>query len=1161
MADPNTQSPFPELDDFERQLRELEEFAQEEVTLPTDEVYRGTLLPFEKNMTTGDVGLAIPGAIQGMLDAASLPGRVVSGELPLDPTNPLATPDIIPEVTNLGLEMVGIGWAPKMSTRTVNAMKLKKQPPAPVVRPVKDINSNAPQDLETLETASDLYKAYVVDEKSTLSGIAERAGVPAQDDLQKLIDLDTQASAMMRVGEASRSGRLKTFAGEFNSPIAPDTLRREYLSLPEASQQAIDEYLKLGDFIDDMNLRIRQNIKPDETQRALATARQRRADLEQIEPLTIQFADQYRQVTSAVRDFMASGNNAMLSEKQLQALNMDRQNYVPIDIFGIDRSQPLLSRMAEAFQPQRQRSLDDWFLQSRDIESIENIGDRTNAIDALVDYTRSALRYKMENDVRGSYIDAIQNSRYGRNTIIQMDADEVADTTGRVVEVYKNGERTKYVSSKLQAELLKFDPYLAQYPAVFGLKRLFEHGTTGVLSLTFAPTTMIRDAIAGMVFSPPGTKGPGLETVTAPFRQLAAKTQIATAQLLQNEFRHIPFLDNTTRQSWARNLSDRYARGFYHTANEAGGFDASLMKTNIRSGRGVLREVAQSWDDLATRHPMLAATVRTPAAFLQGFARMYDAIQEAPRFATFINNVKAGADPADAVRLAKNLTGDTTRSGRVSNPAGQRITADVASRGQRGSDLAEIAAGPIGRAVEFGRETIPYVNPTVQGMRRLATRFAEDPVGVSSRAWMYVGMPTMLAEGWNNMLGPEYTHYAHEQRTERDQTMNMYIGVPGQDPRFGIEVPLPHELVMWHAPFSRLVGEMSRSAEPVRDAIMASGRNIFENVGMLGYPVFGTQMFAATGNTAPDSVMNPFQEVFERREDYSSFLPENVELMLRSAFGGITNTNVMVLGSLFEGGPSAMLEEFGHQMAARTPIVKNVLGKKTRSTAFTPVWTERNKKMEAYDQFREIWDAHYNPDRVGNRLRSRKMPSMKDIMDPTSIVAAAPNPIAPPKNPLYPTVGQIIVDRIGRNDDGMTGLAAQYSVLSRQLKLLKRYSAGNKEAFREYQKWFNNIDEREEQALANLGEEPSKKAVQKVRRAYKEERMIKDIYDELEVDLGDRDSVIRLIDYFEGERNKTLQAQVDLMEKVELDITKMLHQQGMLPPNETFSIERHLKPY
>ena len=1155
MADP-IQSPFPELDAFNDELKKLEEYATEDVELPSDEVHRGTFLPFTKNETTGDKDLAWPAALKGMWEAVELPGQVMRGEKTVDTSDP----QFIAETTNLAMEMVGIGWAPKMAKPAVNSMRMSKSQTfpelstTPVVKKAKDLDRTAPKGLETLETSGDLFFTYTVDEKSALSGLAERAGVPDFENVQKLIDLDTQAAAQMRIGEAIQSGRMQTFQGKFAAPESPEGLRRAFNSLQTGQREMIDEYLKLGDFMDDLEIRLQKDIEPAKTKKMLADAKARRQALIDGEPLVLEFEKRYQGITEAVRNFLAEGEYAMLDEKALLSLNTSRRNYVPIDKFGVDPNQSLLERIAEATSSDLQRNTEDWFLQSRDITSIEGIDNRTGAIDALLDYTKNALRYKMENDVRGSYIDGMRQSKYGKNTIVPLDPEDATGAVGRKVEVYRNGKKEGYVSSKLQAELLQFDPYIARYPLMYGAKRLFEMGTTGAASVTFAPTTMIRDGIAGMVFAPRGTAGPGLQTVVAPVRQAVAKVQRGMANVLENEFVNIPFLDNATRKAWASNLSDRYARSFYHLANEVGGFDASLMKSNIRIGRGALREMAHSWDEAVARHPALAA-VKAPAALLQGFSRMYDAIQEAPRFATFINNVKKGTDPDEAIRLAKSLTGDTTRSGRVYRPDGQRIDADAIDKANK------VFAPTAGVVTELLREGTPYFNPTVQGLRRLADRMIDDPAGTSAKAWLYVGMPTMAAEMWNSMLGEEYTEFAHNGRTDRDQTMNMYFGMPGKDPRYGIEIPLPHELTIWSAPFSRLAGEMNRSDPEVGGAFFDAVGNVVENAGMLGYPILGSQLFAATGNTSPDSIMNPFQSVYERREDHSSFLPENVEMMLRQAFGGITNANIMALSALYEGGPTAMGEEFIHQLARKTPVVKNVLGKKVRSTAFTPNWEERSEKLDAYREFFDAWNVHFNPKRAGNRLRSSKMASTKGLFDPTSTVAVAPSPIARPTNPLYPTVGMILVDRIGRNEDGMTGLAANYSTLTKQLKRLKRYTAGNKNEYVEFAKWFDTIDQREEETLQQLGEDASEKELNKARIYYEEERKIKKILDELDVDFNDRDDVLKLVDYFERQRGQVLQEQLSLIEKVEDDITTMLHQQGMLPKGEKFSIEKHMKPY
>lgn len=81
---------------------------------------RGTILPFEKNMDTGQTSLAVPGILKGLFDSASsaitAPGRAMAGDLPVMGPDGNVTPQAIGEGLNFA------GWASPASPASGLAM-------------------------------------------------------------------------------------------------------------------------------------------------------------------------------------------------------------------------------------------------------------------------------------------------------------------------------------------------------------------------------------------------------------------------------------------------------------------------------------------------------------------------------------------------------------------------------------------------------------------------------------------------------------------------------------------------------------------------------------------------------------------------------------------------------------------------------------------------------------------------------------------------------------------------------------------------------------------------------------------------------------------------------------------------------------------------------
>lgn len=1145
-----------------------------EAVVEEPELTRSTLVPLGKDKE-GNVVPALPTVVTGPVEAwkrfvDSAKGQDFSQGVPDVTDQQIKDAFVVGGTANLP----SLVKAPVENTLMANPfaaipqkikqqMRFTKAPAPPTIRKVIEVTKDAPKDLETLETAKDLYKAYILDEKTALSDIAERAGVPNLKAIKTTIDQDTQTTALMRVNESLKTGKLRTFAGDFNAPIPPEGLYMKYKALPALTQKDADDFLKLNDLTDDMRLRLAQGIDPANSQQILNDALNNIALIRQRSPIVDELHKEYKGVTEAVRNFLGTGKNSMLDQKALAKLGQERPNYVPIDVHGINPNDPLASRVVDAQRLLSKSEMDDWFLQRRDLKNINNIDGRTDAFETLLSYTRNALQNKMENDVRGQYADGIMNSAFGANTMRELKPDEAGKYGNRVVEIYENGEKKKYVASRLQADLLRFDPHIAKFPAFYSLKRFFEMGTTGALGLTFAPVTMMRDAITGNVVAPRGVGTPGiLRTLAEVPRSVAAKTALASSLLLKYSFKDVPFLTQQAKDQLATSLGAAYSNSLEAMANKVGGIDANLMKSTIDARKGVVNEVKRSLEASAGKVPGANFLGRSARVLWDGWEGLFSSVSDAPRMAAFRQSIKKGLTPEDAAIQARATAGDTTRSGRVYKPDGTRVDADAVNKS------ALVPAAAVGKATQFAREAIPYVNPTIQGLRRVGTRFLQDPVRTTLRAWQYVGLPAVAAYGWNEMLGPEYNDYANKQRSSRDQAMNIYVAVPGLPPEQGIELPIAQEMMPWNAPMVTALYNMGRGDQDVSEAVKHMAGTILTNGAMLGYPVGFSQAFQAAGMRPPESILTPWADVYEMREDNVGFLPQNVEAIVRQTFGGISDLVMQSAAAGWEGGPEAFAKEFGNQWVKRVPIAKNLAGTKTATSNFTPLSMERQRKFEALDKFLDAYDEHFNPKKEGRLSTNNlsELPEGTDVNDETTYKLAPPtSPV--PTNPIFKQFGDVVKAYIGTNDEGMTGLKSHYSNLTKQLQLLKGYSAGSAGNFKEYQKSIVGATEKYNSAIQEL--QSKQKAMKKpdYNREMKnielnlgERAKAEQLLEKLDIDLGNRNDVHKLINYLEKDRTQVIDEQLVLIRKLEDYMTQQLHSNGMLPPTQRFDVERHLTP-
>ncbi len=1048
------------------------------------------------------------------------------------------------ETPTLGLvPALGVGMLTGSLTISAVSKLSKATVKSPTMRLITELDPEAPKGLQTLEKASDLTKTNIIDEQKALIDILGRHGVGNIDELNARINFETHSGAQTRIKEALATGRLETYDKVFEVAVPPKVLHGAYQQLPKELKKNVHDYIVAKDLLDDLHIAKSQGKDVGEK---LGKLKQFVHNLGENVPETKYFSEHYNNITKGLRDF---GEGSIFSPEFRKQLDKTRRNYVPYEVSSVDRSAPFLQRMKQA--QKGEGSFDNqWFLQTRTPKTTIDLDRKIDPMDMMLQASEATLTARMKNDTKISIVDSILAGPTGDKTIRKASAEEVSKHPSRVISVYRNGEKEDYITTKLTAALVKFDPYVAKYPKMFAVKRTFEQTAVGPLSLVFAPVTAIRDTIGGKVTRSAGTIPPSiLGTASAIPEQLWAKSLKAAHLSLEQNFLKNGGDYGIVPTPLANYVAHSYNNTLYHQSNLYGGFDSSLMKERISSGKSALSEVARTATQVADdlNIPGTRLVGRQLKNMIKGFDGIFGAIQDAPRYSAIKRTHESGKDLQSSVKLAREITGDVSKSGRVFDAQGNRLDVDAVDQG-----ALNFANKYIGEGTGLIRENVPFVNPMIQGNRQLLKSVIEDPIGFNIRAWATIGIPATVAFGWNEMLGEDYNTYAMERRSGKDVAMQMYFGIPGLPPEKGIEIPLPHELLMFSAPFTRSLYGISRGEENrhTRAALGVVAQKILQNSLDIGTPVVGNAMFNISGYAAPSSLINPKQGVYKIREDDLGALPENIEQLSKTLFASVGETAIQMANAV--AGDMSM-EEFYETMAnktmARTPILKNVLGKKKANVHFSVPKEIAANKMKALRKFKEYYNASISPKRINedgfrkpaskNYYTSMKNagPYLKQKTD-LPFLNIGPSTQAEIKNPIVLEFAEDIMDKTFRGTVGMTAMMDRERTYSKFASQLKKYNQGHKKAL---DKWQNIL----------VG-----------KRSFKNDNTaaLRRIFDENNIDLTKYDDRVRLINIVESHREDIIQGQLTILRSVEDQITKVLQERKQIPEGKTFMFDRHLDP-
>lgn len=1116
----------------------------------------------------------------------------------------LGVPDVDPDqVDGIALSTLAAGatlplWGP---VAVQSALRMRK--PKLTVKKISDLDKMGPENVWTATTAGDVSMSTAVDDIGALERILDRVGIPNYDEVTRQLDMDTQAAGMTRVNEALNSGSMHTVHGDFTVPVAPKHLRDMYDTMPDVVQTEVNKYLMFGDYIDTIRRRQAAGIAQPTDARELARLQGARRQMRATHPMLASFSKSYQEYTEGVRSYLTKGEYAMMTPQMKLTLDREQPHYVPLEMDPVKHSDGLLKRIRDANRSHLYSDELSW-LQTRDIKEInfKTIPNRYDAIPEAMSYGHSALTAQLHNNARGAVVDALLQSPIslgGKPLIRKATTKEVDRFPERITRVWRKGKEEYYISDQLIATTLRFDPAILSNPGqvlAYAQRRLFEQGTTGALTVATSPfsiVTAIRDTIAGAALAGKGQKGPGIGTLWAPARILGPKlTKVLSDDIMARLDTggmawYLPGMDKASQRQLSGRLANTYQNSMYHMSREAGGVDASIMDERYVVAKGALEEVARTIKDKA---PWVSRTYnRTMAPMLAGVAAVFDALNQAPRMDAFIRNVRSGISAEQAARHAKTITGNTRRSGRAFDNQGRRITGDVVN------PEIDLLTNPLLAYLAGGaRVAIPFVNPTIQGSRRVM-QAAGDPFRFAMRNWTFVGMPAVAAYAWNNMLskdndeGYDYQDYAFNKRASRDQVMEMYFGLPGLPPERGISIPIAHESTPFMAPFQTLLRHMGGTGPEMTDAITQTGLTILENVAGIGMPPAAASLFSIAGYKAPESIMAPWRNTYDIREDNVGIASENIEQAIRSQFGSLGATGLAVAAAFMDDAEvQDALAEWGNQIMGRTPIAKGLGGWKINSSSFTPMSQQQRKKLDAYNTFLESYDEYFQHEgTVSEDAPAPFFPLENGEQAYVPFSKAGAEPLARPINPLYEMIGGEVRNAFERKDPyGYKTTEAQMKALTRQIQLLRGFNEGRKDDFQKMQELLEVTPEEQAAATAVVEEAqaaydafksdnggpgvtgnpdaiPAKDALEAAKdqeTRLQSDAELKQFLEDNDIDLSNRFDVVRLTNLLEGRRVDLMKYQLEIINEIEDDMTKELQAQGMMGPEDHFSIEKHLAP-
>jgi hypothetical protein len=959
------------------------------------------------------------------------------------------TPPIPDVPDNLGL-LAGLGFGTVALATGPSVVRALKPRRTAAPRLIDTTGRRVPDTLTTLEDTRDLLRTQTDDALYGVKSTLRKSGA-APDVVEKLsryFDLETLAGGRAHVMNGIKNGDMNSIAGLYNVRVPVTRIASTVDRLPTVVKENAQELIRLYDRLDDAKRFGSRAVGATQ-----AVLKKQIAQIERAYPALRPLKEAYRDSVKEMRRFIADGEFGLVSKRRLNELNRLQPNWAPAEI---DLAKGLSFHERAALNLGRpSSSAPGAGLRKHPLKADVPIQD---PFKTLLDRTYVSLQTRIENEVIGQYIDAMRRSPLGIDTfkrVTQKDLQKNPKWRDQVVTLYRRGKPEYYVTSSLNADILKFDPFYVKFGPnafLYGTKRFMEETTTGRLAPWFAPIQAWRDVRIGKVTAPPGFKKPTYRGALWSIpKQLTAHGARAASEAIQAglDTGSGGMVSKMIGAKGAKALSDRlaatYHRSLVSMVEQIGSPNVAITQQQLKLQSNTLAKIAQD-----------ARLPRVVRSAISGWKLMIDSIHNSGKYSFIARNVKAGKKtPREIISTARELTGNPTKGGQ-SYAEGRPLRLDPMKPGLA-STIAPRLVGPL---AEAGRLYVPWFNPAIQGIRRFGQSYIDNPYRFTTRMWAYVGLPAATGYFWNAALGPDYIKHQMERRSDYQKTMNLYVGLPGLPPEQGLEIPLFHEGAL----MSRLMIEALDNAFRQGDQ-MVVGQEDFWNaatswLGVVGDPAlppfiggsmaaFGVQppfgTFGGLGRFGDDQARMIEEESF----DTLNHTPKWLETFARAVGGGLGSVIGPSYNALMEGGPGAAGEEAAFQVYRKLPALPGVLGHKTINS-HTEVQDELFKKQDAIrdlTDFYRAFDSEFNernPDRFNVDPASKAGGKAADRMGIPQVSDTRPGVVPrAPDNPIYTKFMKTLYDRFGKDKDGFLSMWRRYGDATEKIRSLRPINAGN----------------------------------------------------------------------------------------------------------------------
>lgn len=889
----------------------------------------------------------------------------------------------------------------------------------------------------TISRNRDAHQMIWTDAWAPVANALGRMGLTPKllKDTIRAAGIETRAGAGAIADSAVRNGKAQTIRGFFSVPESISALKaragpnhKEYIWLKH-----IESILqKKGGTVQGMTLRdVRTQIR----------------DHKRADPTVDDVLRVYHENRGEYYGFVSRGRYNLMSRK---AAN-DKMTLTPYEIPGQEAGKMTMGQRVPWDDP----------------------------FDLLIREMKTGMTDEMTNGVKGLTVAASRqavNQQLAKGVWREVTKKQVddnpnwtggTDKTGpnHIVTVGEHGKTKYYFTDPLIADAMKMDPFAIiggpVAEGLFGLKRMVEMTTTGVLAYNFPFTAFIRNFQIGKLTTPATTSG-GTKLKSAGLaRSLYAIPQQLFPQMARvlgesfeaSLFQHSPLnyvFPQGARRAIATRMAHDWHRSWVYQMEMMGPHAGTYLNQQGHIAASRIAQIANPNVAGAihrfSNRPPISAMTGTAKAFFTALSQTMYAIHGAPAFAFSAKNLGRVplAEQPEVLSIGRGLTGDPRVGGQgfVRRAGGKPGVINGPGFGK----------GPSAYTAEIARTTMPWANNIIQGIRRIGNAYWEDPLKFTLRSWLYVLAPTTAAYLWARAGGLEYVDHWMNWRSEWQTQTGIPIRVPGRPPSEMEEFPLPQEMsalsrlmqIMLHHSFGAEnadIGTVFSKAEDIEDMALSW-------LGVVAQPPIPSGAAMALSMYGMQAPQTMFGEAYGKPEGdaFDSLGPGlemdvlgqkiSLEHIIRSMGGSVGNAFVDGITTFAQSEEGFMtkageaVESFGRSIGRRTPVVRTVAGIVSPLTRDTRVRREIAVKQDMITQLGEHYkkygqyylDDEYptiptEPRSKGGALDlARRGLGQLGVLNQGDTAPFPGMAQPPPVNPLWWDFAQLVHDRL-RSDD------------------------------------------------------------------------------------------------------------------------------------------------